>query len=144
MAEPEPDAGDVDEAEETVCGFVVAGCQAATVLEFVEAAFVHVAQGTPSCNPAASRPWDGKKEPPDRPRNQPCQPSGKPSLIPSLVRHPSDALTVKSLSLNAQVKICQSSATSCLLPQISLRKPYKCIADKRCSLFDIFLGRVST
>src|SRR5690606_24784629 len=27
MAKPEPDAGDVDEAEETVCGFVVACCQ---------------------------------------------------------------------------------------------------------------------
>ncbi len=45
MAKPEPDTGDVDEAEETVCGFVVAGCQAATVLEFVEAPFDHVVQG---------------------------------------------------------------------------------------------------
>ena len=45
MAKPEPDAGDVDEAEETVCGFVVAYCQAATVLELVETTLDHVAQG---------------------------------------------------------------------------------------------------
>jgi hypothetical protein len=38
MAEPEPDAGDVYEAEETVCGFVVTGCQATAVLQLVEAA----------------------------------------------------------------------------------------------------------
>ena len=45
MAEPEPDAGDVDEAEEAFGGFVVAGCQAAAVFQLVEAAFGHVAQG---------------------------------------------------------------------------------------------------
>lgn len=45
MAEPEPDAGDVDEAEEAFGGFVVAGCQAAAVFQLVEAALDHVAQG---------------------------------------------------------------------------------------------------
>ena len=44
MAEPEPDAGDVYEAEETVCGFVVTGCQATVVLQLVEAALYPVAQ----------------------------------------------------------------------------------------------------
>lgn len=44
MAEPEPDAGDVYEAEETVCSFVVTGCQATAVLQLVEAALDHVAQ----------------------------------------------------------------------------------------------------
>lgn len=44
MAEPAPDAGDVYEAAETVCGFVVTGCQARAVLQLVEAAFDHVAQ----------------------------------------------------------------------------------------------------
>jgi len=34
----------VDEAEVAVGGFVIAGCQSAGVLEFVEAAFDHVAQ----------------------------------------------------------------------------------------------------
>ena len=35
----------MDEAEVTVGGFVVAGCQPPGVLELVEAAFDHVAQG---------------------------------------------------------------------------------------------------
>jgi hypothetical protein len=35
----------VDEAEVAVCGFILAGCQSASALEFVEAAFDHVAQG---------------------------------------------------------------------------------------------------
>lgn len=45
MAEPEHDAGVVYEGEETVCGFVVAGCQPAAAFEFVEAALDHVAHG---------------------------------------------------------------------------------------------------
>ena len=44
MADPEPDADDVYEAEETVCGLVVTGCQATAVLQLVEAALDHVAQ----------------------------------------------------------------------------------------------------
>lgn len=44
MAEPEPDAGDIDEAEETVCGFVVTGRQPAAVLQFVETTLDHIAQ----------------------------------------------------------------------------------------------------
>lgn len=43
MAEPEADTVDVDEADETVCDLVVAGCQPAAVLQFVEAALDHVA-----------------------------------------------------------------------------------------------------
>lgn len=35
----------MDEAEVTVGGFVVSGCQPPGVLELVEAAFDHVAQG---------------------------------------------------------------------------------------------------
>ena len=53
----------------------------------------------------------GKKESPDHPRNQPCQPSGKPSSTHSRNPHQYDALTVKSSSKNAQMKICQSSAS---------------------------------
>ena len=45
MAEPKPDAGDVDEAEEAFGGFVVAGCQPTAVFQLVEAAPDHVAQG---------------------------------------------------------------------------------------------------
>lgn len=45
MAEPKPDAGDVDEAEEAFGGFVVAGCQPTAVFQLVEAALDHVAQG---------------------------------------------------------------------------------------------------
>src|SRR5690606_23719824 len=45
MAEPEPDAGDVDEAKEAFGGFVVAGCKAAAIFQLVEAALDHVAQG---------------------------------------------------------------------------------------------------
>lgn len=41
MAEPKPDASEVGEAEETVRGFVVAGCQPAAVFQLVEAALNH-------------------------------------------------------------------------------------------------------
>ena len=44
MADPYPDAGYVDEAEEAVCGFVVAGCQPTAVFQLVEAALDHIAQ----------------------------------------------------------------------------------------------------
>ena len=44
MAEPEPDAGDVNEAEETVCSFVVTGRQPSAVLQFVETTLDHIAQ----------------------------------------------------------------------------------------------------
>lgn len=52
----------------------------------------------------------GKKELPDRPRNQPCRPSGKPSSTPSRDRHQDAALIVTGSSQNAPGKICQSSA----------------------------------
>lgn len=42
MAEPEPDAGDVDEAEEAFGGFVVTGRQSAAVLQPVETPLDHV------------------------------------------------------------------------------------------------------
>ena len=45
MAEPEPDAGYIDKAEEAGCGFVVSGRQSAAVFQLVEAALDHVAQG---------------------------------------------------------------------------------------------------
>lgn len=44
MAEPKPDRSDVDEAEEALCGFVVAGRNAAGVFQLVEASFDQVAQ----------------------------------------------------------------------------------------------------
>ena len=44
MAEPEADRGDVDEAQEALCGFVVACGDAACVLELVEASLDEVAQ----------------------------------------------------------------------------------------------------
>ena len=44
MAEPEADRCDVDEAQEALGGFVVAGSDAACVLQFVEAALDEVAQ----------------------------------------------------------------------------------------------------
>ena len=44
MAEPDADRGDVDEAQEALCGFVVAGGDAAGILELVEAALDEVAQ----------------------------------------------------------------------------------------------------
>jgi hypothetical protein len=44
MAEPETDRGDVDEPQEALCGFVVAGGDAAGVLQLVEAALDEVAQ----------------------------------------------------------------------------------------------------
>ena len=44
MAEPDADRGDVDEAQEALCGFVVAGGDAAGILELVEAALDQVAQ----------------------------------------------------------------------------------------------------
>lgn len=44
MAKPEPDAGDVYEFEETVCGFAVTGREPMAVFQFVEAPLYHVAQ----------------------------------------------------------------------------------------------------
>lgn len=44
MAEPEADRGDVDEPEEAFGSLVVAGGDAAGVLEFVEATLDEVAQ----------------------------------------------------------------------------------------------------
>ena len=44
MAEPEADRRDVDEAQEALCGFVVAGGDAAGILQLVEAALYQVAQ----------------------------------------------------------------------------------------------------
>lgn len=43
MAEPEADRCDVDEAEEAFGGLVVAGCDAAGILQFVEAPLHEVA-----------------------------------------------------------------------------------------------------
>lgn len=44
MAEPKAYRRDVDEAEEALCGFVVAGRNAAGVFQLVEASFDQVAQ----------------------------------------------------------------------------------------------------
>ena len=44
MAEPETDRGDVDETQKTFCSLVVAGCNATSVLELVEAALDEVPQ----------------------------------------------------------------------------------------------------
>ena len=44
MAGPEADRDDVDEAQEALCGFVLAGSNAAGVLELVEASLDEVAQ----------------------------------------------------------------------------------------------------
>jgi len=53
-----------------------------------------------------------KKEPPDRPRNQQCQPSGKPSSTPSRDHHQNADLIVKGSSQNSQKKFCQSGASA--------------------------------
>ena len=45
MAEPHSDTGNVNEAKKAACGFVVTCREPASVLQLVEAAFDHVAQG---------------------------------------------------------------------------------------------------
>jgi SRSO17 transposase len=52
-----------------------------------------------------------KKESVDRRHNQPCRPSGKPSLISSLGHHPSDVLIAISYSPKPANINCQSSAS---------------------------------
>ena len=45
MAEPQPDAGEVDEAKEAFGSFVVAGCQPTAIFQPVETPLDHVSQG---------------------------------------------------------------------------------------------------
>lgn len=52
MADPEADRCNVDEAEETLNGLVVAGCNASRVLKFVAASLDQIAQAIGSANDA--------------------------------------------------------------------------------------------